>query len=309
MIFESDFLEKVQRAIDQRDRDFFLSYLKPKKREVRDVHFHSALMISAHRAKHLNKLDEIKADAAIINLEDGVAPELKEIALLAAALFIQEAPLNAPLLVVRINPLEESGLKEIAFLNDFFPDAIRIPKLRSYQELLLAQRHIKEPIAIHASIETKEAFSGLRTLQCSRLRAVYLGILDLLADLHIPQKVLKLSNPVIDYILSRFLVESRALGVLPVSFVYQEYQNLEEFEEWCKKEADMGFSAKGCISPAQVEIVNRIFRSADLERARYIKERFEAMAAQGITGFSDERYGFIDEPIYKDALNILGNRT
>ena len=32
---------------------------------------------------------------------------------------------------------------------------------------------------------------------------------------------------------------------------------------------------------------------------------FEEHAVQGITGFTDERYGFIDEPIYKGALALL----
>lgn len=32
---------------------------------------------------------------------------------------------------------------------------------------------------------------------------------------------------------------------------------------------------------------------------------FEEHASCGITGFVDERYGFIDEPIYKGALGIL----
>jgi len=32
---------------------------------------------------------------------------------------------------------------------------------------------------------------------------------------------------------------------------------------------------------------------------------FEERRAEGITGFSDERYGFIDEPIYKGALALL----
>ena len=34
---------------------------------------------------------------------------------------------------------------------------------------------------------------------------------------------------------------------------------------------------------------------------------FEQNKKNGITGFSDERYGFIDEPIYKNAKQILKN--
>jgi len=71
----------------------------------------------------------------------------------------------------------------------------------------------------------------------------------------------------------------------------------------------MGFETKACMGPKQVQIANEVFsiNTYELERAMHIKEAFEASAAQGINGFMDERYGFIDEPIYRDAILILNN--
>lgn len=306
MIFEKEFVSKIQSAIAAKDIDFFQKRLHPQKRVPRHFPFASALMLSAHNAKHLNKLDELRAGAVILNLEDGVAPEYKEVALYATAFFLQQADEKFPLLVVRVNPLEEGGEKEIALLNDFYPDAIRVPKIKESTDVQKALALIKEPIFVHFSIETKEALRNLAHLKTDRrIKAYYLGILDLLSDMGIPQSILHIANPTIDYILSKFLIASKATGVHPVSFVYQEYQNLDEFEAWCRYEKEMGFSAKGCISPNQAAIANRIFKEVDIERALYIKNRFEKMAAKGVTGFSDEKYGFIDEPIYKDALNTL----
>ena len=305
MIFDTQTLQKIQQAIDSCDEEFFLQRLAPKPREPKRVWIHSALMVSAHKAKHLNKLDELECDAAILNLEDGVAPKFKRVALLAAALFIQHAPTTAPMLVVRINPLDERGEEEIAFLNAYMPDAIRVPKVRSVEDVAKALGLIEEPIDVHLSIETKEAWRGFGGFGIEeRVSTLYLGILDLLADLDIPQSILRLQNPTIDHILAKFLVEAKAAGLYPVSFVYQNYQDLEEFEEWCKYEKAMGYEAKACITPDQVKVVNRIFLW-DRQKALYIKERFERMSAQGVTGFVDEKYGFIDEPIYKDALNVL----
>ena len=42
-----------------------------------------------------------------------------------------------------------------------------------------------------------------------------------------------------------------------------------------------------------------------IQRATYIKESFEKQQALGCSGFSDAKYRFIDEPIYKDALLLL----
>ena len=69
----------------------------------------------------------------------------------------------------------------------------------------------------------------------------------------------------------------------------------------------MGFTAKACMGPAQVEIANEIFGPSEeeLRRAREIKAAFETASAEGVHGFMHDDYGFIDEPIYRDALNVL----
>ncbi len=41
--------------------------------------------------------------------------------------------------------------------------------------------------------------------------------------------------------------------------MYQDYNNIDEFIKWCKREKNMGFQTKACMGPKQVEIVNKIF--------------------------------------------------
>lgn len=306
MIFTNHHLVEIEKAIQNSDETFFLSRLhKVRKREPRKGYFHSSLMVSAHNPYHLNKIDELSVDALILNLEDGVAPQLKRVALLTLCYFLQHLPQEVPLLIVRINPLHEGGKDEIALLNDFFPDAIRLPKVQNAQEVQKARELIDSSISLHASCETKNALHNIKDLIQAGSEVLYLGILDLLADLSLPQNILHLGNPTIDYILAKFLIDTRSAGGEAVSFVYQDYRDLAGFRDWCEYEKAMGFEAKVCIGPKQVEIVNRIFKRFDKEKALYIKQRFETMAAQGVTGFYDEKYGFIDEPIYKDALQIL----
>jgi citrate lyase subunit beta/citryl-CoA lyase len=160
---------------------------------------------------------------------------------------------------------------------------------------------------VHLSLETKEAFADIKSLKIdNRVTTLYLGILDLLESMRLPQSLLTLHNPTIEYILSKYLVDSKSAGFLPFSFVFQKYQDTQLFKKWLQKEYSMGFVSKACISPKQVELTNKIFDSSDeIDRARYIIKIFEEHRDRGITGFSDEKYGYIDEPIYKDALNIL----
>jgi len=66
-------------------------------------------------------------------------------------------------------------------------------------------------------------------------------------------------------------------------------------------------NAKVAISPTQVDIINKCFKTdeKDIQKAKYIKKIFEKNKQNGISGFVDKKYGFIDEPIYKDALLLL----
>ena len=109
------------------------------------------------------------------------------------------------------------------------------------------------------------------------------------------------------YVLSHFLVTSLSVGVKPVSFVFQDFKNTEEFSKWLELEKSMGYMAKGCLSPSQAQLVNERFvdEAKEINRARIIVKLFEMHRDEGVTGFVDEEYGFIDEPIYKGALNLI----
>jgi citrate lyase subunit beta/citryl-CoA lyase len=91
--------------------------------------------------------------------------------------------------------------------------------------------------------------------------------------------------------------------------MFQEYNDTETFRSWCEREKMMGFETKACMGPKQVEIANKIFsiNKYEIERALHIKAAFETNSSKGINGFMDDKYGFIDEPIYRDSLLILNN--
>lgn len=270
----------------------------------------SYLMVAGDKEKHLSKIDALSCDVAMINLEDGVGDKKEALKLLQNSFEKDRFQSKNKFIVVRINPLDESGIDEIKVLNQLKPHAIRIPKIKTKEDVQKALACIDKDIEIHLSIETKEGFENISKLKLeARVTTVYLGILDLLESLELPQSLLKLENPMIEYLLSRFLIESKMAGFKPIFLTYQDYKNTEEFTKWIQKAKLMGYTASSCISPTQVEIVNEIFSNdeKEIEKAQYIIEIFEQNKKNGITGFSDEKYGFIDEPIYKNAKQILKN--
>ncbi|MEA1915119.1 MAG: aldolase/citrate lyase family protein [Campylobacterota bacterium] len=269
---------------------------------------HSALMVAGDKPKHLNKLQQLKCHIAIVNLEDGVYD--KDTARSLVCQTLKDNSFSNTQIVVRINDLKLCGKEDIDALNKVKPYAIRIPKIRTLEDVQLALDLIDKDIQVHLSIETKEALQNLHKFKIHpRVTTVYLGILDMLESLGLAQNLVHLNNPTVDYILSKFLIDSRTAGLYPISFVYQEYQNTQEFTQWCRKEKNMGFSAKACISPTQVKIANEIFsrNTQEIQKAKQIIKLFEEQKAKRCTGFAHEKYGFIDEPIYKDALLVLKN--
>ncbi len=305
----NDILHNLTLAYENRDLAALDKLAVPRYRKLnKRKNFRSPLMLSCNNIVHLSKIQTLEADCIMLNLEDGVSPEDKPFALVLCAIFLSIHTECDKKLVVRVNALDDGGYEEITYLNQFMPDAIRVPKINNEGEVRNVLALLNDNIELHLSIETASAWSNLASLAVNRhVTTFYLGVLDLFADMKLPQNLINKDNPTMLYILSHFLITCRSVRVKPVSFVYQDFKNLEEFGMWILLEKTMGYDSKGCISPKQVELVNDMFinNKEDLDRAIVIVKLFEMNKELGITGFVDEEYGFIDEPIYKGALALL----
>ena len=301
--------QAIEEALKSKDLEALKRLVTLKTRtQNTSENYNTPLMLSAHQLKHLNKIPKLQTDAIILNLEDGVSKEMKPFALELVKMTLSTLTQCDKKIIVRVNTLDEGGDKEIEALNAFKPDAIRVPKIKNREDVQKVLELCDETIEVHLSIETKEAWLNLSTLKVNhRVKAFYLGLLDLLADMKLPQELINVHNPLIYQILAQFLLTAKALGVKPISSVFQEYQDHKGFQEWLDLESQMGFKAKGCLSPQQVQQAKNMFipKEDDIVRARYIVKEFELQEAKGITGFSDAKYGFIDEPVYKGALALL----
>ena len=303
-------LSKIEEAYKNRDLKALEALAIPTFREVnKKNNFKSVLMLSCNNIKHLSKIESLESECIMLNLEDGVSEEDKPFALVLAAIFISQIQKSDKKLVVRVNALNEGGYEEITYLNQFMPDAIRVPKIKNAKEVKNVLVLLNDDIDLHLSIETASAWHQLSTLALNkRVTTFYLGILDLFADMKLPQSLINIDNPTMLYILSHFLITSKSMNVKAVSFVFQEFKDVETFSKWIELEKSMGYDAKGCISPSQVKLVNAMFvdKEEEIKRAQVIVKLFEMHRDEGVTGFVDKDYGFIDEPIYKGALTLLG---
>jgi len=302
-------INKIKDAYEKRDLSALDALAIPTIRQInKSRNFRSVLMLSCNNLKHLQKIETLDAECIMLNLEDGVSKEDKPFALVLAAIFLSRLKKSDKKLIVRVNALDEGGYDEITYLNQFIPDAIRVPKIKNNEEVKNILALLQEDIELHLSIETAQAWHNLSTLAINeRVSTFYLGILDLFADMGLSQSLISLQNPTMKYILAHFLITVKSMQVKPVSFVFQDFKDIDTFKKWLLLEKEMGYSAKGCISPQQATIVQEVFKNKEEEivRAKTIIKLFEMHRDEGITGFVDEEYGFIDEPIYKGALKLL----
>lgn len=309
----NDLLVKLEEAFSNRDLAALKAMASPKKRKInKNNNFKSVLMLSCNNIKHLKKIEQLDADCVMLNLEDGVSPEDKPFALYLCAVFLSNIYESNKKIVVRINALDDGGMEELRFLNSFMPDAIRVPKIKYASDVDSVLQVLDKNIDLHLSIETKESWLNLAKLKLDdRVKVFYLGILDLFADMSLSHSLISPKNPTILYMLSHFLITCKSMDIKAVSFVYQEFKKLDQFKEWLEVEKSMGYDSKGCISPDQAKLVNEIFSSEKelIKKAQKIIKLFELNSQKGITGFSDEEYGFIDEPIYKGALAYLDSNN
>jgi citrate lyase beta subunit len=294
MIFKN--IEELEEIVKNNDIQKALNLIGNKKLKTVKTKKRSALMVSGHNVKHLNKMDEIKADIIILNLEDGVPTEKKEIAKIMIAVFLSNIEYLNKEIIIRINALDEGGKEEIKFLDRFSFDGFRIPKIKNTEDI--DDVSIITDKELHASIETKEAFFNLTEFTHPRLTTFYIGIYDLFNSLNLSHSIIDINNPLIHHILSEFSLKSRYISKFPIGFVYQQYKDLKGFSKWCNLQKNLGFQGVGCITPKQVEIANKIF-TEDIEFAKKIVKRFESEGPFTIDGL------FVDEPIYKNYLKQL----
>jgi len=268
---------------------------------------HCALMVPGDNQKLLDKIGTLNADIYILNLEDAISQENKIKARDMVCQQLKKTKIKQ-IISVRVNSFDNGGEEDIKVLNAFKPDAIRIPKVQSIDDVKKALTLIDKDIEVHLTIESAKALDNLKYFNIDkRVTTVFLGILDMFESLKIPQSLIKRDNPLVGYILSKFVFDSKLANLEHFSFVYQEYKNLDEFTKWVEFEKSIGISAKTCITPSQVEIANSIFSTSkqEIQKATIIKQLFENNSQNGINGFIHDKYGFIDEPIYKDALVVL----
>ena len=235
----------------------------------------SVLFVPASNPRMLEKASALACDVVVLDLEDSVAPELKDVARAQAVAAINSFAGRE--VVVRINARASAwGKEDLAAVRAARPDAILLPKVTDAADVAAA----KGDIAVWAMIETPMAVLNVAAIAAGGAACLAMGTNDLLNGMH--------AQPFPDRrnlwaVLNQTVMAARAHGLGVIDGTYNEIADAEGFAAACAQGKAFGFDGKTLIHPGQIEDANRIFAPSEGEiaAARRILVAFEKSENKG----------------------------
>jgi len=232
----------------------------------------SVLYMPGSNARALEKGRSVAADGLILDLEDAVAPDAKDIARTQIAQALEAGGYGKRELIVRVNGLETPwGRDDIDTMARSGADAILLPKVESADmvrqaEKLLQSSGAPEDMAVWCMMETPLGTLHAEEIAFStpRLGGFVMGTSDLAKDLHAAHTRQRL--PMLTS-LGICLLAARAAGLPVLDGVYLNLDDEEGFEHACHQGVELGFDGKTLIHPKTIDTANRIFAPSQDEIA------------------------------------------
>lgn len=271
----------------------------------------SYLFVPGNQFERIGKAIQSQADAIIIDLEDAIAINYKEEARKTIAHALKDYDVREKTIYIRINDLTTNAWQEdIKLINQYPNIGIFLPKVESPDEVQMLESNLEDKRKIIPIIETARGIVAAHAI-ASVSEQVYrlaFGALDYCLDLNITitQEQYELIYP-----RSVIAVASKAANIeRPIDTVYPDFRDDAGLVQEIYLAKQLGFSAKLCIHPRQVGIVNYHFSSTEEERkwAREVVEAFEKAEKKGKAAINFNG-SMIDYPVYKRALAILGRKA
>ncbi len=248
----------------------------------------SVLYMPGSNVRALEKAKTLAADGLILDLEDAVAPDAKDVARKQVCQAVKGGGYGMRELIVRVNGLATPwGYADIAAASRTGADAILLPKVESadairHMEAIMKANGAPETMAIWAMMETpRSVLQSQRIAESSaRMTCLVMGTSDLAKELdcaHTHERLPFITS------LSLCMLAARASGLAILDGVYLDLKDEEGFEFACRQGAELGFDGKTLIHPNQVAACNKVFtpKADDVEWSRKIIAAHAAAAERG----------------------------
>jgi citrate lyase beta subunit len=259
------------------------------------------------------------ADCVILNLEDAVAPGLKEQARTAVAGVLASADFGSTERIVRINSLDSDlGFFDLLAIAPLAPDAILLSKVTSAEQVRIASWMIERLEGTHAlpkgtirvmcMIETAAGITSAQQIAQAdpRVAALVFGAADFCADVGCSPAADR--GPLL-YAIGRLVLAARTARVAAIDAPYMTLGDASGLEHSVRASRDLGFDGKSAIHPAQIPVIHSCF-SPSPEEVRWAKSVVEALSGaddeQAAPGAALLNGNLIEAPHLLRAQRTLG---
>ena len=279
----------------------------------------SWMFVPGHRQKMVDKALALNADAIMLDIEDGVAPNEKDTARrqIAEALGRERAP-KSPARFVRINAIGHARMSaDLEAVVRPGLDGLVLPKVETPEEVrqveaLLDQRETTSKMArggvqLLVAIESPRGLLNAPAIAACSPRVVGLmfGAEDYGREMGLPTKREGEAQDLL-YARSALTVAAASAHVQAVDGVWVDLKDTAGLERFARQSRRLGFSGMSLIHPSQIDPINVNFSptAEEIDYARQVLQAFEEANARGDGSIA---FGgqLIDRPIVERARRTL----
>jgi citrate lyase beta subunit len=265
--------------------------------------------------KKIVKSITLGVDSICMDMEDGVAVNKKSEARATIARALRELDFGKSEKLARINAVG-SGLEQddIDAVLPYHPDGMVIPKLEELEQIRWASGVIEaaelkhgwpvNSVRLLVDVETAKGILNLKEIASHpRLDAIIFGGEDFAASIGATR-----TQEATELLYGRqaALTAAAAFGLQAIDIVTIDFKDLDALRAESEFGAQLGFTGKQIIHPAQVEPVQSAFTPNDaaIAHAQQIVQTFQASQARGAGAYALEGK-MIDMPLLKNAQKVL----
>jgi citrate lyase subunit beta/citryl-CoA lyase len=246
----------------------------------------SALYIPGSNARALDKGRSIAADVLILDLEDAVPVEAKDMARAAVAAAVNVHVYGKREVVIRVNGLDTPWIaRDIAAVVAALPDAVLVPKISRMEDVrraraALAAAQAPEGLALWAMIETPLAVLNAGSIASAAsssgvpLAGLVVGANDLMRETGIRPTP---GRAALVPALAQCVLAARAHGIAVLDGTFNDLNDWDGFHAECQQGRDLGMDGKTLVHPRQVPVANDVF-SPTTEEVEWAEKVLAAFA-------------------------------